>query len=167
MHGKNEHCSYCGERFAAGEVWPRECRACGNKSYLNPIPVVVVLAPIDDGLVVIRRNIEPQKGTLTLPGGYLDYGESWQEGGKREFFEETGIDLGDGELTLYEVMNGLDGTLIVFGLTEPQPASALQPFVSDETQEVLLIDRPLELGFSMHTKVVARYFQETSVRKRR
>ena len=164
MHGKNEHCSYCGERFAAGEVWPRECRACGNKSYLNPIPVVVVLVPIGEGVVVIRRNSEPRKGTLALPGGYLDFGETWQQGARRELREETGIELAGGDPVLYEVMNGLDGTLIVFGLAAPQPPSALQPFDSEETQEVLLIKHPMELGFSMHTLVVARYFAQLSGR---
>ena len=167
MQAKNFHCTYCGERFADADPWPRKCRACGNKSYLNPLPVVVMLVPIGKGLVVIRRNTEPQQGTLTLPGGYLDFGETWQEGGKRELFEETGIDIADDELALYDVMNGLDGTLIVFGLAGQQPLSALQPFASEETLEVLLIDHPMDLGFSMHTQVVARYFQEKSERERR
>ena len=166
MHGKNFHCSYCGEAFSVEQSWPRACRACGNTSYQNPLPVVVVLVPIGAGLLVIRRNIEPQKGTLTLPGGYLDLGESWQQGGKREVLEETGVAI-DGELTLYEVMNGLDDTLIVFGLAPPQPLTALQPFICEETQEVQLINRPMELGFSMHTRVVARYFQEKGAPQRR
>jgi ADP-ribose pyrophosphatase YjhB (NUDIX family) len=120
--------------------------------------VVVVLLPVADGIVVIRRNTEPQKGTLTLPGGYIDLGETWQEAGAREVFEETGIDIVESELRLYDVMNGLDGTLVVFGLAAERPAGRLWPFVSEETQEVVLIDRPIELGFPMHTMVVARYF---------
>jgi 8-oxo-dGTP pyrophosphatase MutT (NUDIX family) len=94
-------------------------------------------------------------------------GESWQEGGKRELYEETGIIIARDELALYDVMNGLDGTLIVFGLASRQPLSALQPFASEETQEVLLIDHSMDLGFSMHTQVVARYFQGEGARKRR
>ena len=159
MHDKNSHCSFCGTGFPSGSGWPRECAACGNKSYLNPLPVVVVLVPAGGGVVGIRRNIEPQKGTVTLPGGFLDLGESWQQGGRREVLEETGMEIG-GELQLYDVMNGLDDTLVIFGLAPPQEASALRPFSSDETQEVLLIDRPVELGFAMHTQVVARYFRE-------
>lgn len=160
MHAKNSHCSYCGEPFAADLQWPKKCRSCGNSSYLNPIPVVVMLVPVGSGVLVIRRNNEPQKGTLTLPGGYLEMGESWQAGGKRELMEETGMDLGEAEVRLYDVMNGLDGTLIVFGLAARQPLGVLQPFVSEETQEVRVIEHPMELGFTMHTKVVARYFQE-------
>ncbi len=158
MYEKNAHCSFCGSRFPAAAPWPRTCRECGNRSYLNPLPVAVVLQPVADGIVVIRRGIEPQKGTLTLPGGYIDFGETWQEAGARELREETGITIDAGELTLYDVMNGLDGTLVVFGLGREKPRDALQPFRSAETEEVVLIDRPMELGFAMHTRVVSRFF---------
>lgn len=160
MPEKNSHCSFCGGSFSPADSWPRRCRDCGNKTYLNPVPVAVVLLPVAEGLVVVRRNTEPRKGTLTLPGGYIDYGETWQEGGKRELLEETGIEIADSELKLYDVLNGLDGTLVVFGLAEQRPMSCLQPFTSKETQEVAVIVRPTELGFSMHTQVVARYFAE-------
>jgi len=160
MHKRNSHCSYCGARFDAAQPWPRRCCACGNTTYLNPLPVVVVLAPVADGLVTIRRNTEPQRGWLTLPGGYLDLGETWQQGGRRELQEETGIDIGEGKLRLYDVQNGLDGTLVIFGLAEKLPIDVLVPFSSEETQEVVLIKAPRQLGFSMHTAVVARYFSE-------
>jgi ADP-ribose pyrophosphatase YjhB (NUDIX family) len=139
---------------------PETVAVSGNRSYQNPLPVVVVLVPVAWGLVAIRRNTEPQKGTVTLPGGFLDMEESWQEGARRELLEETGIDIAASEIGLYDVMGGLDGTLIVFGLAAQQPLSALRPFSSEETQEVLLIDRAVQLGFSMHTQVVARYFKE-------
>lgn len=164
MHEKNSHCSHCGTRFAVGAPWPRRCTTCGSTSYLNPLPVAVVLQPVGEGLVVIRRNIEPRKGTLTLPGGYIDCGETWQEAARRELLEETGIYAGDGDgFTLYDVQNGFDDTLVIFGLAPPKPRGILRPFSSPETQEVLLIDRPIELGFPMHTEVVGRYFAERGV----
>jgi ADP-ribose pyrophosphatase YjhB (NUDIX family) len=120
--------------------------------------VVVVLLPLGKGLIVIRRNIEPQKGTLTLPGGYLDLGETWQQGARRELHEETGIDISEAEISLYDVQNGLDHTLVIFGLARPQSSELFQPFSSSETQEVVLIEKPIELGFPMHTEVVQRFF---------
>lgn len=158
MYRKNSHCSFCGSRFPEGAPWPRRCGVCGNGSYLNPLPVAVVLQPVGSGLVVVRRNIEPQKGTLTLPGGYIDCGETWQEAAGRELREETGIETDAGKIGLFDVQNGLDDTLVIFGLASPKPVDAFHPFSSDETQEVLLIERPIELGFTMHTDVVARYF---------
>lgn len=158
MFKKYSYCSYCGAPFAVAQPWPRLCVNCGNISYLNPLPVAVVILPVGAGLVVIRRNTEPRKGTLTLPGGYIDFGETWQQAGSREALEETGIAVSSAELRLFDVMNGLDGTLVVFGLTAHRPASCLRPFSSEETQEVALIEEPTELGFSMHTEVVERFF---------
>jgi len=137
------------------------CNSCGNTNYLNPIPVVVVLVPVGDGLLVARRNIEPQKGTLVLPGGYMDLGESWQEGAQRELYEETGIMIAPGEISLYDVQNGLDNTLVISGLARKQPRSCLQPFSSSETQEIALIEEPIELGFPLHNLLIRRYFSET------
>lgn len=160
MYEKNSHCSYCGTPFGASQPWPRRCRGCGHASYLNPLPVAVVLIPVGSGLVVIRRNTEPAKGTLTLPGGYIDYGETWQEAASREAREETNINVSPEELRLYDVMNGLDGTLVVFGLAALRPPDSLPGFTSEETQEVVLIEGPTELGFSMHTEIAARFFAE-------
>ena len=48
-----------------------------------------------------RRHIDPEKadselsgeGTWTMPGGKLEFGESFEDGAKRELMEETGIVL--------------------------------------------------------------------------
>lgn len=160
MFKSNSCCSYCGARFPTGAAWPIICRSCANTNYLNPIPVVVLLVPVGVGLVVARRNIEPQRGTLVLPGGYLDLGETWQEGAARELFEETGIRVAVEEISLYDVQNGLDNTLVIGGLTTRQPRSCLQPFSSAETQEIALIEEPVALGFPLHDIWVRRYFND-------
>jgi ADP-ribose pyrophosphatase YjhB (NUDIX family) len=57
-----------------------------------------------DGKVLLgKRHIDPNKadselhgeGTWTMPGGKLEYGESFEEGGIREVLEETGMFLND------------------------------------------------------------------------
>ncbi|HZV82127.1 MAG TPA: NUDIX domain-containing protein [Geobacteraceae bacterium] len=160
MNEKHSHCSYCGILFPAAAPWPRRCVRCGNPSYLNPIPVVVVLLPVGNGILLIRRGIEPARGTLTLPGGYMDIGETWQGAAVRELHEETGISVDAGDIALYDVMNGLDDTVVIFGLAKQQPESIFRPFSTAETQEVVVIREPMELGFPMHTLVVRRYFAE-------
>lgn len=162
MLQKNSHCSYCGTRFSEQSRWPRQCRSCRITNYANPLPVAVTLVPLANGLVVIRRNIEPQKGTLTLPGGYIDLGETWQDAASRELFEETGISVASENIHLYHVQNGLDDTLVIFGLANHQPFEAFRPFSSAETQEVMVIEEPIPLGFPMHTDIVERYFRERS-----
>lgn len=162
MPEKYSHCSFCGTRYPTAHPWPRRCRACGNTTYLNPIPVAVLLVPVAGGLVVARRNIEPQKGTLVLPGGYVDLGETWQEGAQRELYEETGIEIAVSDISLYDVLNGLDNTLVVVGLAKKQPPNCLKPFSSEETQEIGLIGEPVELGFPLHNLLVRRYFAEAT-----
>jgi ADP-ribose pyrophosphatase YjhB (NUDIX family) len=160
MFEKNSCCSHCGTRYPIAAPWPVTCTACGNTNYLNPLPVVVMLVPVGGGLVVARRNIEPRKGTLVLPGGYLDIGETWQEGARRELYEETGIEVYADEITLYDVSNGLDNTLVITGLAAVQPRSCLKPFSSSETQEIALIEGPIELGFPLHNLLIRRYFAD-------
>jgi len=159
MYEKDSHCSFCGHPFDQTVAWPRHCGNCGQTSYRNPLPVVVALVPIDGGLVLIRRNIEPCRGTLNFPGGYLDAGETWQQGACRELYEETGIRVGPEELSLYDVQNGLDNTLVIFALAAKQPREKLKPFVSDETQEVVLAREPVELGFPMHAAVLRKLLE--------
>lgn len=158
MDERHAHCGYCGTRFLAEAPWPRLCLACGNKSYLNPLPVAVVLLPVGDEILLVRRGIEPALGTLTLPGGYIDAGETWQEAAARELSEETGIIVEPEEIALLDVMNGLDDTLVIIGLAPRQERQVFRQFRSAETLELRLIGEPTELGFPIHTRVVERYF---------
>jgi 8-oxo-dGTP diphosphatase len=63
--------------------------------YQNPAPVVVGLIPVVNGsyigLLLVRRAVEPGKGMLALPGGFLEM-EPWREGLSREMREETGLE---------------------------------------------------------------------------
>jgi ADP-ribose pyrophosphatase YjhB (NUDIX family) len=158
---KNSHCSYCGARFPEGLAWPRHCPVCGNVSYVNPLPVAVVLLPVDGGLLLVRRSIEPQRGALSLPGGFMEVGETWQEAGARELHEETGIALEAGMLTLYDARSAPDGFLLVFGLAPARHAADLPPFTpTDETSETVIAREPTPLAFSTHTEVASRWWRE-------
>ncbi len=55
----------------------------------------------DSKVLLGQRHVDPQKadslmngeGTWTMPGGKLDFGESFEEGAMREVKEETDIDI--------------------------------------------------------------------------
>lgn len=159
---KDSHCSYCGTAFPAEMSWSRRCPCCGSVTYRNPLPVSVVLLPVDDGLLLIRRTKEPQAGKLALPGGFIEVGETWQEAGAREMHEETGITIKAGGIRLFDTRSAPDGTLLVFGLTPRQASQDLPPFVpSSETSEMMVVRGPLELAFLTHTEVAQRYWKET------
>ena len=65
------------------------CTGCGIVHYQNPKIVVGCIPELDTRILMCRRNIEPRKGTWTLPAGYLENNESVQEGALRETVEET------------------------------------------------------------------------------
>ena len=158
---RNSHCSYCGAPFAPGQPWPRTCARCANISYLNPEPVAVVMVPVGEALLVVRRGINPGKGGLALPGGFIDYGESWQQAAARELYEETGLQIPPGSIAPIWAASAPDSTLIVFGLAEPVPQDALTALhPGEETEEILIVDRPVPCVFSLHQELIRRYFAD-------
>lgn len=65
------------------------CDHCGFVDYVNPKIVVGSVAVRDDKILLCRRAIEPRKGYWTLPAGYLETGESAEDGALREAWEEA------------------------------------------------------------------------------
>jgi 8-oxo-dGTP diphosphatase len=126
--------------------------------------VAVALVPVDTergrGLVVVRRDIDPGRGQLSLPGGFIEVGESWQEATVRELREETTIEADVADVTLFDVHSAPIGTLLVFGLLPPRPVSALPASAAtDETTGFELVTAPQTLVFSTHTQALADYFR--------
>ena len=159
VYRKNDYCSYCGERFEPDQPWPRLCRRCGQTSFQNPIPVTVLLQPVDNGVLVVRRAIEPKRGALALPGGYIDLGESWQEAAARELREEAGVTIDPKGIKVIEVFSAPDGTLIVCGEAPPLRAADLPPFTpTPEASERCILTAPAPLAWPLHTELVTAYF---------
>ncbi|HZD11658.1 MAG TPA: NUDIX domain-containing protein [Candidatus Binatia bacterium] len=128
-------------------------------TYRNPLPVSIVLLPVEDGLLAVRRDIDPGRGKLALPGGFIELPESWQEAGARELREETGLAIDARGLSSFRVYSAPDGTLLIFGLASPWSGS-LPPFNgAEESSERLIIRHTVPMAFSLHTRVVREYFQ--------
>lgn len=70
-----------------------KCPRCGAdvQTYRNPFPTVDVIIDVGGKIVLIERKNEP-KG-WALPGGFVDYGESFEAAAMREAMEETGLGL--------------------------------------------------------------------------
>lgn len=65
---------------------------CGFVYYFNSSAATVALILNDkEELLVCRRAKDPAKGTLDLPGGFIDMDETAEEGVAREVLEETGL----------------------------------------------------------------------------
>lgn len=163
MYRQHSHCSYCGKLYADGQSWPRVCGFCGSTSYRNPLPVALVLLPVDSGLVLIRRAAEPRRGQLALPGGFVEIHETWQTAAARELFEEAGVSVDPANIADFGARSTPDGYLLIFGLGPQMRASALPRFLPNgEAAERVVITAPAELAFPLHTEAVSRFFVERS-----
>lgn len=68
-----------------------KCPHCGGDVpvHRNPVPTVDIIIEIGDKIVLIERK-NPPFG-WALPGGFVDYGESFETAAAREAEEETSL----------------------------------------------------------------------------
>lgn len=92
-------CPHCGSRrFLDNDAYSRRCADCGFTFYPNAAAATVaVILNAEGELLCVRRSREPAKGTLDLPGGFVDPGESITEGLRREVLEEVGAEIDSAE----------------------------------------------------------------------
>jgi len=74
------------------------CTSCGTIHYTNPRIVAGTLPVYDGQILLCKRAIEPRKGFWTLPAGFMENGESLEQGAARETLEEAGIHVTCGQL---------------------------------------------------------------------
>ena len=171
MGRKHSHCTYCGNGFADGQPWPRRCGRCNHESYLNPLPVSVLLQPVEReaglGLLLIRRNIPPHVGRLALPGGYIEFHETWQAAAARELYEEAGVRIDAHSVREFRVRSAGAGLILIFGLGTPIRESELPPFSENfEVSERVVVSGPTEMAFPLHGEAVRDYFAGVQRRAR-
>ncbi len=88
-------CSHCGANVSLkipdGDNVPRHvCDACGAIHYINPKIVVGCVPEHDDGRILMcMRAIEPRRGFWTVPAGFMEIGETLEQGAARETREEA------------------------------------------------------------------------------
>ncbi len=73
------------------------CVACDTIHYQNPKMVIGSIPEWEDKILLCRRAIEPRHGLWTLPGGFMENGETTTEAAIRETLEEANarIEIGD------------------------------------------------------------------------
>lgn len=86
------YCPRCGsQHFIVASPKSKRCGNCSFEWFLNPSSACVAIV-IDNGkLLTVKRRLPPAAGTLDLPGGFADIGETAEESVTRELYEETGL----------------------------------------------------------------------------
>jgi len=133
------------------------CSGCGSRYWANAIPGVQGILERDGRVLLARRAIEPRRGHWDLPGGFLEETEEPTDGLRREFREETGLEVEPVELFRIDI-EPYDGryvfsvTWIVRGDGEPQAA--------DDVAELRFFapsELPAEMAFPGQSLVLAAW----------
>jgi len=90
----------------SGELGPREddgrvrlaCGSCGFIFYRNPLPGVAVALVERERVLLVRRRSSLFDGMWCIPCGYVEIDETVEEAARREFREETGLEVEVGEV---------------------------------------------------------------------
>jgi mutator protein MutT len=88
-------CPRCGSSsFSVSGERSLACGDCGFQYYINSAAAVACLIFNSEGkLLLTRRAIDPDKGKLDLPGGFIDPLETAEEAVRRELKEELGVQV--------------------------------------------------------------------------
>ena len=142
MSSEYNFCQRCGgglvEKQIEGMMRPH-CPACGHVVFLDPKVAAVALVADGDGLVMVKRGVEPQCGKWAFPSGYVDRGEAVEVAAVREVKEETGLDVELDKLIGVYSLEGSPVALVVYSahvvggeVTAGHDALAVKTFTLEE-----------------------------------
>ncbi|WP_092220324.1 NUDIX domain-containing protein [Desulforhopalus singaporensis] len=134
------------------------CPNCNSEIevYRNPVPTVDIIIEIGDSIVLIKRKNPPYG--WALPGGFVDYGESYENAALREAREETGLEVKN--LRQFRTYSDPDrdqrmhtASTVFIGCAEGSPAGG-----DDAAMARLFTEQDLpQLAFD-HGRILADYF---------
>ncbi len=136
-----------------------KCPHCSKEIavYRNPVPTVDIIIEVDDRIVLIERKNPPYG--WALPGGFVDYGESFELAAVREAEEETGLAVrGLAQFRTYSdpERDPRQHTVSTVFIVQADG----QPVAGDDAGKAELFDRDNlpELAFD-HARILADYYR--------
>ena len=159
---KYKYCYSCGSEVEVVDdngIKRAYCPRCKMFLYENPLPTVVALAFRNDNeILLVKRNVDPGMGEWSLPGGFMEIGETPQQAIKREMFEETGLNVIESSLlNIASHLNGYYGDVLIIGFLVVADNNDLQP--GDDVSEAkffTISERP-RLVFHVHESFVRKW----------
>lgn len=89
---RHRFCAGCGQESAPVDLgWKRLCPSCGTQHFPRVDPVTIMLPVVGDRCL-LGRGVGWPEGRMSALAGYLEPGESIEEGCARELREEAGLD---------------------------------------------------------------------------
>ena len=97
-------CPFCQTRLIHKYVESRKrlyCSHCHIPIYENPVPATAaILINKKKEILLVKRKVAPKKGKWSLPGGFIEIGETPEESCLRELSEETNLQAEIDQLNL-------------------------------------------------------------------
>ena len=158
------YCSTCGKKNDFG---PKDggtryyCNNCKSIHYQNPKPTATLICPRENEILLVKRAFDPGKGEWNLPGGFLELGETLEEGAQRELKEETNL---EGEVTRLlgncSHFNSIFGDILLLGV-EMKINNWDNLLAGDDALEAgfFHIDKMPFLTFECHREIFNLYIQ--------
>lgn len=86
------YCPSCGAQKLTFDGNKRySCESCGLVWYQNTAAACGAILQVEAKVLLLERALEPAKGMLDFPGGFVEPGESLEAGLTREIEEEVGL----------------------------------------------------------------------------
>lgn len=113
-----EFCPYCGSPLTTTVDDERErdwCENCEQIIYHNPHPTASVCVVDDQTVLLIKRDIPPDRGEWGVPAGFIELDETPEVAASRELREETSLSVDPSDLTLLDTVTSKhpDGRRII------------------------------------------------------
>jgi NAD+ diphosphatase len=90
-HARNGFCANCGTQSVIVEAgWRRDCPACKLEHYPRVDPVAIMVPAYGEKILLGRQKAWP-RGMFSALAGYIEPGETFEEGAARETLEEAGL----------------------------------------------------------------------------
>lgn len=138
------HCPTCGsDKFLQNNEKSKRCESCGFVFYINASAAVATFILNEKKeLLVCRRGKNPEKGTLDLPGGFVDENETAEEAVCREIAEELNAKVVESKYLFslpnqYEYCGLTTPTLDMFFSCKLEDLSNLKP--SDDVEDCFFV----------------------------
>lgn len=90
-----QHCPKCGGVLSIEKTQDKnkpQCTQCSFIFYQNPAVGVAAIV-IEDRKLLLGKRIGSYSGQWCIPCGYVEWDEDVYDAAKREFYEETGLEI--------------------------------------------------------------------------
>ena len=125
-HDARPYCSRCGHESEPTEAgWKRQCPHCHTEHFPRTDPVAIMLVTYGDKCL-LGRSVNFPEGLYSNLAGFIEPGETIEQGCAREIMEEVGLEL--------------DGIKIIGNQPWPNPSQLMVAMIATAKDDKLTLD---------------------------